>query len=267
MLDIFASDWIVRDIEDLFVDARFIPTDEELPASGERRRAAMQFIHGLDLTDPVTIQRLLPIFDEVLGDMGTDWRGEPEAKKAKLALRLEMDGFARGSDGKLRPMNALPVAVLSAPLLAVDVLHEHITRLEEAMNKDVGDVIGMSKELIESACMVVLDRTGQPYDKKDEVPALVAKATAAIMLDAASVAPTSKSQGSVKKILGNLSNLAIGVAELRNELGRGHGRNEVIKLPQRHAHLAAGAALTFARMLLETLEDPRAPWKASTTSS
>jgi hypothetical protein len=52
--------------------------------------------------------------------------------------------------------------------------------------------------------------------------------------------------------------LAIGVAELRNEYGPDHGRSRpTVGLGPRHAHLAVGAASTYVRMLLETLDARR----------
>ncbi|MDQ1396612.1 MAG: hypothetical protein QOG64_1871, partial [Acidimicrobiaceae bacterium] len=57
-----------------------------------------------------------------------------------------------------------------------------------------------------------------------------------------------------KRVLSNLSQLAVGVAELRNQFGPDHGRTTaVVGLGPRHAHLAVGAASTYCRMLLETL--------------
>ena len=56
----------------------------------------------------------------------------------------------------------------------------------------------------------------------------------------------------------NLS-VAIGVSELRNAYGTDHGRSApTVGLGPRHAHLAVGAASTYVRMLLETLEARRA---------
>ena len=61
-----------------------------------------------------------------------------------------------------------------------------------------------------------------------------------------------------KRILSNLSQVAVGIAELRNECGLDHGRTTpTVGLGPRHAHLAVGAATTYCRMLLETLDARR----------
>ena len=72
------------------------------------------------------------------------------------------------------------------------------------------------------------------------------------------IAPTAKGQETIVRMLSNLSQVAIGIAELRNEYGPDHGRTRSSEgLTARHAHLAAGAAHTYCHFLLETLRDLR----------
>ncbi len=49
LLDVFASSWSVRTIENLFVDAGIVPVADAPESDGVRRSTAMQYIHGLDL--------------------------------------------------------------------------------------------------------------------------------------------------------------------------------------------------------------------------
>jgi len=51
--------------------------------------------------------------------------------------------------------------------------------------------------------------------------------------------PTAPAGEAVKRILGALASMAVGVAELCNKIGTGHGRSVSIKLSPRQAHLAA----------------------------
>lgn len=64
-------------------------------------------------------------------------------------------------------------------------------------------------------------------------------------------------------MLSYLSQLAVGLAGLRHEYGPDHGRSTApgAGLGPRHAHLAVGSAHTLCRLLLETLADPKAPWR------
>jgi hypothetical protein len=65
-----------------------------------------------------------------------------------------------------------------------------------------------------------------------------------------------KGAKSVKAVLGNLSTLVQGLAELRNLYGTGHGKGGSAKgLTARHARLAVGAATTLAIFLFDTHED------------
>ena len=55
------------------------------------------------------------------------------------------------------------------------------------------------------------------------------------------------------RVLSNLSQVAVGVAELRNEYGPDHGRTRPTGgLGPRHARLAAGTARTYCQFLLDT---------------
>lgn len=90
------------------------------------------------------------------------------------------------------------------------------------------------------------------------MPALVKAAQKGAQAPPDSLAPTAAGAETVKRILSNLSRVAVGVAELRKEYGPDHGRSRpVIGLGPRHAHLAVGCAATYCRLLLETLEARR----------
>ncbi len=99
---------------------------------------------------------------------------------------------------------------------------------------------------------------GESYGREDDIPALVKVAQKALALHADSVAPTARGAETIKRIFSSLSGVAVGVAELRNEYGPGHGRPRGgYALAPRLAHLAVGSAATYCRMLLETLEARR----------
>ena len=69
----------------------------------------------------------------------------------------------------------------------------------------------------------------------------------------------------IKRILGAVTTIANGLAELRNRghgHGTGHGPATARVGPRpRHAHLAVNAAITWCRLMLDTLADPDAPWR------
>jgi hypothetical protein len=94
---------------------------------------------------------------------------------------------------------------------------------------------------------------------------LVREAQQALSLHPTSASPGPDGSDAVKKILGSVSGIAIGLAELRNRgYGAGHGQaSSPVGLGARHAHLAVNAAFTWCQLMLDTLADPQAPWRKS----
>lgn len=69
---------------------------------------------------------------------------------------------------------------------------------------------------------------------------------------------TAKASDIIKQILGNLSAISAGMAELRNSYGTGHGKSSTYKgLSPRHARLAVGASTTAVYFLWETHEEQK----------
>lgn len=266
LLDVFAADWTLKTIGDVFEDAGIPPApDNMVPVeSGQRRREARRYLASLDLNDERDCVRLLPVFEEVLRNL-TTWDGTEIPQLKRLLERLRRDGYDRDENGKIRPRGAVVLPPLVATPDEEEVIRQHLARLERGMEgDDPAAVIGSSKELIESVCKLALTRTGEGYDEADDMPALVKATQKALALHPESLGPTEDAAKAVKKILGSLSGVAVGVIELRNDVGTGHGRATAPNLGPRHAHLAAGSATTFCRMILETLDDPAAPWQRRT---
>lgn len=136
---------------------------------------------------------------------------------------------------------------------------EHFERLERVGGNDPALAISSAKALIEATTKHVLDELEEAYDERADVPALVRGVQTALKLHPTTIASTAKGGETIVRILSNLPQVAVGVAELRNEYGPDHGRTRsTAGLRPRHAHLAVGAATTYCRLLLETLADRRA---------
>ena len=129
------------------------------------------------------------------------------------------------------------------------------------MDADPAQAISGARALIGATTKLVLNQLGVAYDEQANVPTLVKAAQKALGLHPETLAPTGKGSETVRRVLSNLSQVAVGVAELRNEYGPDHGRTRVSVLSPRHAHLPVGCAGTYCRLLLETLADPDAPWR------
>ncbi|MGH3800847.1 MAG: abortive infection family protein [Pseudonocardiaceae bacterium] len=129
-------------------------------------------------------------------------------------------------------------------------IQEQLRRIQRAINDDPALAVGSAKELIESTAKVVLIERGHAVDERADLPALVKEAQQALALHPSSMTPGPDGTEAVRKILGGVSSVAIGVAELRTGLSA------------RHTHLAVNAAITWRQLMLDTLADPSAPWHA-----
>lgn len=189
------------------------------------------------------------------------------ARGSWQARRDILDELFEPARAKLVQIEARPLdARLSAESLAdpkdPSAILEHLQRIQRAIVTDPAQVIGSAKELIESTAKVVLTELGRPVDDQADVPALVKEAQVALGLHPSSQAPGPDGNDAVKKILGSVTGVAIGVAELRNRYGTGHGAaGQRVGLGNRHAHLAVNAAFTWCQLMLDTLADKQAPWR------
>jgi hypothetical protein len=123
--------------------------------------------------------------------------------------------------------------------------------------------IGSAKELIESTAKLVLRERTVPFSDADDLPKLVSMAQVALAVHPAGKAPGPDGSDAVKKVLGAIITVTSGVAELRNRgYGTGHGPAEARSgLSSRHARLAINAARLWCEFMLDTLADPKAPWR------
>jgi hypothetical protein len=135
-------------------------------------------------------------------------------------------------------------------------INKQIQRLEKATETDPDLAIGTSKELIESCCKTILDEFKVSYNEKDiDVTRLTRLTMEQLGLLPKNIAPDSKGSDIIKKILGNLSTISQGMAELRNIYGTGHGKSgTAVGLTPRHARLAVTSASALVHFLFETFE-------------
>jgi hypothetical protein len=196
------------------------------------------------------------------------WERKGATGSGSWALRRQMvDDIFEATLSRLYDIRDKgPAAVLVAPALnaltSVDAIHEHLQRLNRNLDADPRLAVSVAKDLLESTAKLVLVERGVAYTASDDLPKLAFKAQDALGLHASRVTASSTEGKSLKQILGALSSLIQGVAELRNDVGVGHGRESVPTwVRPRHARLAAGAAGTWCNLMLETLGDPDAPWR------
>jgi len=139
------------------------------------------------------------------------------------------------------------------PLLTeATVLHEHLRRIRSTVDQDPAAAIASAKELVESLCKIILERSGTDYPNGEDLPALYRRVADLLRLKAESVPASAKGSETSQKILRTLVTTVQGLAELRNELGLGHGRAVPSPALARHALLAVNSTVAVAEFLLDT---------------
>ena len=184
---------------------------------------------------------------------------------------LRPDGYRLVQDGeisgqplfKARPIQGsfhgdLPEAIAKQPLLTDDgVLHEHLQRIKDTLTRDPAHAIASSKELLESLFKLILTQENVEFARSDEVPALYKKVGEALNINAESVPASARGSQTIQKLLRTLATTVQSVAELRNEIGTGHGRTVPSVATEVHARLALNGTVAVAEFLLGTIQQRR----------
>lgn len=139
---------------------------------------------------------------------------------------------------------------------------EYINKQIEQMNKSINthpdDAIGKAKELLESCCKTILKEKGVAINRTWDVIQLNKETCKILKLTPDNIADSTKAGNTIKAILGSLSCISHGMAELRNHYGTGHGKDAKYKgLTSRHALLAVGAAVTAINFLWDTHKEQK----------
>lgn len=258
----------LRDIQTMWEDEGFAPTPLGEPIGGQRVTLFQEYLDSVDWASPHHVQRALRVFTVAIDHLVDPIPETSEyAERALRRLRrlLKSDGIELTTAGEFLPRSSWPVSPdLLASIDDPDVIFDHLERLDRAVAADdPAQVIGTAKELVESTAKLVLLSCGEKVDGGEDLPALTRRAQILLGIHPESIAAGPDGLGGVKKILGAASTVTSGVAELRNRgFGTGHGGHErPVGLHRRHARLAVNAARLWCEFVLDTLSDPRAPWR------
>lgn len=248
--------WIIRDIDDLFQAEGFAPVPLKEPIGGERRSRAQEYLEGFNESSQDHRRRLVRVAERVLDPLDS-----PD--DTDLLRLLKRDGYSRdAADGKIRPSTDTTVLDLPTELLHDDAaIRQELDRIVRSWDTDAGQVISAAKALVEATCKLILERRDhglQDLGESPTVPKLVDAALRALNLHPKQMKDSTWDEDVVRssqRVLGGLATVVGALADLRNLVGADHGRTHHVQLPARWGHLAAGAAATMCRMLLETLDD------------
>lgn len=203
-----------------------------------------QTIHPVVRSDETEVKTLV---DEFNRHLRAD--GFVLARAGQISGRVVYGGFA------ITATHAPASAIELNDLTLLDdpqVLQDHLDRVQRTITEDPPAAIGAAKELVESTLKVILDKTDRSYKNSDTIPALYKKVAVELRLDRESVPESVKGSQSAHKILGTFATTSHNLAELRNQLGLGHGRSSPSPALERHARLAFNTAVVIVEFLLDT---------------
>ncbi len=195
----------------------------------------------------------------------------PDADEAaslvdRLNDSLRVDGFAlvperRMSGRVLYGASSATATHRPAEVLRLDArdllgdqraLRDHLDRIDRTIAIDPPAAISAAKELVETACKLILDATRTSYSNADDLPGLYKKVAEVLRLNAEAVPESARGSKTAQKTLRTLATTVQSLAELRNELGLGHGRSAPSPALERHARLSFNACVTVVEFLLDT---------------
>lgn len=246
----------LRQIDRIWQAEGFAPGTTSI-ASGQRITLWAEYEASVDWNDHAHARRVLRVFESFL----IEFAGDDIAPYVRV---LEVDGFAVDQSRRILS-NRDSLSSLSGldGLRDVSGIRDAFRRIDLLLEADPPGVVGAVKELIEATAKTVLEHIGDGEPTAMDLPTLLSRTQDALGLSASSAPGTVDGAAPVKKILGGLKGIAIGIAELRNAEGSGHGRVRASNLTARHARLAVNAGRAWCEIILDTYADPDAPWRRS----
>lgn len=203
-----------------------------------------EMLHPLVRPDPSDVSRLLHLFNECLRNDNFEI-----IEKTRVSNRPIFVGRLKitGSDSIRKQGDSIK------KILNAEYVSQQINLMESSIETSPHVSIGIAKELIETCCKSIFQERNEPFDKNWDLGKLMRETTKLLKLTPKDIPDEVKAASSIKQILGSLSSVVQGIAEVRNAYGSGHGKGGAFKgLQPRHAKLAVGAASTLAVYLLET---------------
>jgi hypothetical protein len=129
-------------------------------------------------------------------------------------------------------------------------VHEAWRKALDRRAEDPDGAITAARTLLESVCKHILDKLGEAYDDKADLPKLYCQTTSKLNLS-----PSQHTEPIFKQILGGCHAVVEGLGALRNRHGDAHGKGKAgVKPLSRHAELGVNLAGAMATFLVATWE-------------
>jgi len=141
----------------------------------------------------------------------------------------------------------------AAKHLDINELNKHAARIRRGLIDDPEQAIGSAKDLLETTLKAVLGLEGER--SSEDINSLLKKAQKQLALDPNTIGFIGPGKEIIKRTLSSLGQIVVGVAEIRNLYGTGHGRHRSRALEIAHARLVVNAAITIATYILEVANE------------
>lgn len=265
----YATYVVVREVNALFQDNGIMPdsTARFPDESSVRRSTARAHLASLDPESEEDDRKLLRVYADLWQEIS---QGDDSANPAvNNALRDRWERVLKGAgfnldqkagtidfcaDPDQREFSPESLAALRDP----EAILNHLRRIEAGIETDPRLVISASKAIIETTAKAVLRARNVTMSGKETMPTLICRAVESLGLDAKGT-----DDGSLKRIFGPLSSMPLAISEIRNKVGVDHGSEEVPRwVRPRHARLIYNSAYGWCHFMLDTLNDPDAPWRS-----
>lgn len=143
----------------------------------------------------------------------------------------------------------------SAEILAI-LNEEYVRKQVGLMDSNISEnpylAIGIAKELIETVCKTILVDKGIEIDTNWDIGRIVKETNKVLKFIPDDLQNKEVAERAVLKILGGLSTLVQGIAELRNNFGSGHGHESGFKsLEKTYAKLATDSSSQLVLLYLK----------------
>lgn len=165
------------------------------------------------------------------------------AQCKEIACRLSPNQFSESMTNTLKEA------------FSSDYINKQLNIMLENQATNPTESIGKAKELIESCCETILERSSVAINKDWKLNNLVDETMKLLKVTPEHVSETAKEAKAIKAILGSLKGIASNIAIVRNAYGSGHGKStSYIGLQERHAKLAIGSSITLVNFLWDSYE-------------
>jgi len=213
----------------VFYDDRFdllhCPDEKYLTFLSETLHPAVQ-------TDDDRMEELLSIYNSELKSDGYE-----------ILQVSEMSGMPIFEGRRIQPgaQKVFQQQVVIKQYLNTSYIEQKIKIINDSLENNTDLAIGLAKELIETVCKSILKGKNVPFEKDWDVLKLIKETNNVINFKNTDLHDPDGAEKSIKMILGGISAIVHGVAELRNAYGTGHGKEANFKmLEPKYAKLIVG---------------------------